>query len=161
LIIIVDSKEKVPYRFERIRPAPTIRVTNLPTGDYTIEGFEDRIIVERKSLIDAFGTFGKGRERFEKELERMVHFEFAAVVIEGDWIQILRNPPSRSNFNPRAFYASVIAWQQRFGVHFWACPNRPFAERTTYRILERFLKDKEKGRGLGLNQTGDSRKNKP
>ena len=144
MVIIVDSKEKIPYRFDNFRPLPEIKVANLPTGDYTVEGFEDKIVVERKSLIDAFGTFGKGRKRFENELERMVDFEYAAVVIEGDWIQILRNPPARSSFNPKSFYASVIAWQQRYHVHFWACPNRAFAERTTYRILERFLKDKEK-----------------
>ena len=143
LTIIVDTQEKRPYRFERITPRPQIKVISLATGDYTIEGFEDNIAVERKSLIDAFGSFGKGRERFEKELERMVLLDFAAVVIEGDWLQILRNPPSRTNFKPKAFYASVIAWQQRYGVHFWVCPNRAFAEKTTYRILERFCKDEE------------------
>ena len=146
MIILCDTREQNPYQFRKIEPRPEVAQATLTTGDYSLQGFEGLITVERKSLADAFGTFGRGRARFERELVRMMDFQFAAVVIEADWYTILRNPPRRSRVKPRTIYASVIAWQQRFGVHFWCCVNRAFAEKTTYRILERFWMDKRDGK---------------
>ena len=43
---------------------------------------------------------------------------------------------------PKTIIASVIAWEQRFGVHFHAVPGRAFAEQLTYRMIERFVRDR-------------------
>lgn len=142
MVIVIDRQEKKPYSFDCIIPRPETKVVHLKTGDYSLLGMENLIVIERKSILDAFGTFGKGRKRFEKELERMSKTEYAAVMLEGDWLNILRRPPSRSQLNPKTIYASVIAWEQRYRVSFWACPNRAFAEKTTYRILDRFWRDR-------------------
>lgn len=139
--IIIDTREQTPYQFATINPRPDTTRQALKTGDYSLEGFEDQVTVERKSLQDAFGTFGRGRRRFVRELERMSEYDFAAVVIEADWNTILRNPPTRSKLNPKSVYSSIIAWMQRHNVHFVTCPNRAFAEKTTYRLLERYWKD--------------------
>jgi ERCC4-type nuclease len=141
LTIIIDTRELKPFTFTSIIPIPTTIVATLQTGDYSIQGYENQITIERKSLVDLFGTVGKGRKRFEAELQRMVEYRFAAVVVEADWVAVLRHPPTRSRLNPKTIYASVIAWQIRYGVHFWFCPNREFAQKTTYRILDRFYKD--------------------
>lgn len=146
LLIIRDTREQAGYDFACIAPPPAVEVRTLHTGDYSLAGAEDLITIERKSLIDAYGTFGQGRNRFEKELERMRSFQFAAVVIEANWHTILCRPPARTRLAPKTIHASVIAWQQRFGVHFWTCDSRELAERTTYRLLERFWRDQEKAR---------------
>ena len=144
MIIIIDSREQKPYDFGCINPPPAVEVAALKAGDYSLKGFEGRIAIERKSLQDAFGTFGTGRKRFERELERMIGLQFAAVVIEADWDTIVRRPPLRSQLHPKTVVASIAAWCQRYRIHFWTCPNREFAERWTYRLLERFWKDREK-----------------
>jgi hypothetical protein len=72
----------------------------------------------------------KGRIRFENEIIRMAEFEYAAIVAECDWQSIIMYLPRRSQLVPKTILASVIAWEQRFGIHFWACPNRAFAEKT-------------------------------
>jgi ERCC4-type nuclease len=114
----------------------------LPTGDYSLEGYADRVAVERKTLADLYTTLGQGRERFECELQRLAAMQLGFVVVEADWRTIVRRPPAFSRLNPKTVYRSVIAWQQRFpNVHWWACPNRRFAEVTTLRVLERFQKD--------------------
>ena len=139
--IVIDTREQLPYKFQAINPPPvTIRKT-LTSGDYSLEGYEDRIAIERKTKSDTYGTFGKGRARFERELERLSTFEFAAVVIESDWLGLVRNPPARSRLNPKTIFVSVIAWSQRFDVHFFTAPGRAFAEKLTFRLLERFYKD--------------------
>jgi len=139
--IIIDTREQTPYTFANIQPRPRTQFATLRTGDYSLDGLQTEITIERKSLQDAFNTFGRGRRRFERELHRMKTFTFAAVILEADWTTVLRYPPTHSKLNPKIIYASVIAWQQRFNVHFWLCPNRAFAEKTTYRLLERFWKD--------------------
>jgi len=144
MTIIVDTREQRPFTFASINPAPLVEVAALSAGDYSLKGLENLIAIERKSLADAFGTFGAGHRRFERQLERMSLLKFAAVVIEADWHSIVRRPPSRSRVLPKTVVASIAAWSQRFGVHFWTCPNRAFAEKWTYRLLERFWRDRQK-----------------
>lgn len=141
MIIVRDTREQNGFTFSMISPPPQVEVATLETGDYSLRGLEDQVTIERKSLADAFGSFGKGRRRFERELERMAAFQFAAVIIESDWQTIFRQPPTYSRMNPKSVLSSVIAWSMRYRVHFWACPDRIFAERITYRLLERFWKD--------------------
>lgn len=146
MVIIRDTREQAGYQFQYLDNPPMVVDVTLTTGDYSIQGLEDQICIERKSLNDAFGTFGRDRRRFERELERMKSFSFRAVVIEADWETILRRPPKFSRLNPKTVLASIIAWQLRYGVHFWPCPDRNFAERITYRMLERYWRDHQEGR---------------
>jgi ERCC4-type nuclease len=148
MIIIQDTREQTPFDFKNCDLTGVEIVTGtLKTGDYSLQGYEDKITIERKSLSDAYGTFGQGRERFERELERMAEYTYAAIVIENDWQSILRCPPSRSRLNPKTIFRSAIAWEQRYGVHFWTCINRAFAEKVTFVMLERFWKDQIEGKG--------------
>ncbi|HSB06382.1 MAG TPA: hypothetical protein VLK23_14455 [Thermodesulfobacteriota bacterium] len=49
--IVIDSQEHMGYKFERFTNwfSGTIR-KRLPAGDYTLQGMEDEVIVERKTL---------------------------------------------------------------------------------------------------------------
>lgn len=187
--VLIDTREQLPFSFDAITADAEhgggtwhvrTEARGIPSGDYSLDGFADRIAVERKSVADLFGTVGKGRGRFVRELERLAAFEFAAVVVEGDWREVTGTwpaelmelaatfaalatsgdksrpwaqwcdqivaatpcPPRRSKLSPRTVYRSVIAWQQRYPrVHWWFCPSRAFAEVTTFRLFERFLKE--------------------
>jgi len=143
--IIIDTRERSPYTFETIDPMPNTMVSGLKTGDYSVDGFQDRITVERKSLTDLYGSIGTGRDRFEREMARMYSMDFAAVVVEADWTTIIKNPPSRSKLKPVSVFATILAWMQRYNVHWLTCPNREFAERATHRILDRWYRDEETG----------------
>lgn len=152
--IAIDTREQLKYAFATIRadanqhnrPLVIETVTKcLESGDYSIEGMEHRISIERKSLSDCFSTFSAGRKRFERELHRLSLLEFAAVVIEAEWSEIMRSPPVRSNLNPKCVIRSVMAWQVRFPtIAWWTVPGREVAEAVTFRILERFWIDKNK-----------------
>ena len=80
--IIVDSREQKPY-FNK-----NIEVKGLKTGDYSIKGYENKICIERKSLIDLFGTLGAGNKRFKKELERAQELDYFAIIIDGTFRQV-------------------------------------------------------------------------
>ena len=71
--------------------------------------------------------------------------QFAAVVIEADWSDILCRPPVMSQLSPLTVLRSVIAWEQRFpNVHWWQVPGRAAGEVVTLRILERFWKERQR-----------------
>jgi ERCC4-type nuclease len=137
--IIIDTREQQPYTFQNIKPEPpeTI-IQGLTTGDYSVAGLESRICVERKSMADLFGSVGKGRARFECEMERMNKFDYAALVIESDLSSIFVNPPVRSKMNPKAVFRTIISWSQRYNVYIWPMWNRDAAERVTYLILKKY-----------------------
>ena len=152
--VIVDTREQMPWSFSGITAHKrdgeglievSCRTGTLKSGDYSLEGFIDRIAIERKSIGDLFGTIGGGRARFERELERLAGMEFAAVVCEADWALIYNNPPRHTELKPKTVFASVIAWQQRYPrIHWWMLPDRRFAEVATFRILERFYRESER-----------------
>jgi len=139
--IICDTREQNAYHFAHIKPfAPWVIYKALKTGDYSIEGYEDRITIERKSLIDLFGSTGQGRERFEREFERLSKFEYAALVIEAGLGDIFKNPPAHSRMNPKAVFHTLISWSVYYGVHVWTAPDRTFSEKLTYYLLEKWWK---------------------
>lgn len=143
--IIVDTREQRPFDLT-FAGVPIVTGT-LSTGDYSLQGHEAAgIAIERKSLPDLFGCCGASRERFEREIIRLAEFRFAAIVIEGDLYQIARTPPGHTQMKPRSVLSSIVAWQVRHRVHFVPCPNRAFAARITWRLLERYWRDTTEGK---------------
>lgn len=63
----------------------------LKTGDYTLEGFETTLCVERKGSLREFAT-NLFQKRFENELIRMADYEVAIVILEFDMEAITRWP---------------------------------------------------------------------
>ncbi len=141
--IIIDTREQKPFEFPD--GVPTI-VSGLRAGDYSIVGFQEQVSIERKSLADLYQTCGKGHERFERELDKLSHYRYSAVVIEATWFEIARRPPMRSRMKPKAVIASLQAWELRYGVHIHAQGPRPLAARLTYLMLHRFWRDKRDGK---------------
>ena len=152
--VLVDSREQLPYSFAGLRAdacdhyrplVVELRGATLSEGDYSVEGLQGRVAVERKSAADLFGTIGQGRERFIRELERLNGLDVAAVVVEAEWSEIFTRPPEHSQLPPKVVLRSCLTWQQRFPhVHWVFCPGRAFAERVTFRILERAWKAEQK-----------------
>lgn len=64
--IIIDSREQKPINLSNYKTT----ISALKVGDYSLKNNDLNIYIERKSLSDMCGTFSKGLERFNKELER-------------------------------------------------------------------------------------------
>lgn len=156
IAVVIDTREQLHFSFQNIVAdakdgrlpvaVETVRL-GLKAGDYSLAGCESRVAIERKSLEDLFNTLGQGRARFQRELDRLSapSYEFSAVVCEADWSMILAYPPERSQLRPKTVFRSVIAWQMRYPrLHWWMCPGRAFAEKVTFRLLERFWKERNK-----------------
>lgn len=138
--IKIDTREQLPYTFTAINPRPETITATLKTGDYSLVGFEDRIAVERKTPEDLFGSMGRRRKPFEREFERLAELDYSVLMIEDDWINILKNPPAYSRMNPKAVWRTCLAWSVKYGVHVVWGHHRQLAERITFLLLENFWK---------------------
>lgn len=148
--VIIDSREQSGFYMQGFTAdAPhagvplviPVKTAGLKTGDYSIEGYEDRCTVERKNLSDLYSTLIHDRDRFERELERMQEMEFSAVVIEAGWSSILHRPPANTQIKPKAIYRSILAYSVRYKTKWFAMDTRQLAEHTVFRLLERFYKE--------------------
>jgi ERCC4-type nuclease len=66
LKIVIDSREQMPYLFIDY-PCSTKR-RGLSTGDYSLEGYEEEICIERKSKSDLYSSLGMGERDLRKSL---------------------------------------------------------------------------------------------
>lgn len=67
----------------------------LATGDYTIEGYEEDLIIERKGSIGEFAN-NLCQKRFMRELDRLEEFKWPFLLLEfelNDLIQYPKNMP--------------------------------------------------------------------
>lgn len=133
MVILVDSREGKPYKFANSRKAA------LKTGDYSLEGFEQNVIVERKTKSDIYGSIGQHRTRFEREFKRMAKYDYAAVVIEASLHDLLIRP-CFTKMNPKSVINTLVSWSVKYGVHIYFAQYRRHARALTYRILEKFYR---------------------
>lgn len=145
--IIVDTREQLPYTFDGIGcVVPTI-ISGLDSGDYSIDGMDAMISIERKSLDDLYGSVTWGRKRFEREISRLDELPgFAAVVIEADWREIetpLEHRPGWINqTDPQSVVGTINAWSIRYPrVHWIPCGTRRGAEVRTFQLLAAAYKE--------------------
>lgn len=141
--LIVDSREKLSFGFENERYKDiTLQRKKLEIGDYSIEGFEDSVAIERKSLPDLVQCLGRDRTRFEKELLRARGLDSFCVVVEDSFLSLARGE-YRSQLNPHSACQSILAFTARYGVPFLFAGSRTAAEYCTYSFLRQYLKGVE------------------
>jgi hypothetical protein len=90
MIIIKDTREKENFGWDF--PCE-VKVRKLDTGDYTLEGLESYIIIERKCTPTEIGmNLGVDIKRFERELVRLKDFTLAYLVCEFSLSSLLAFP---------------------------------------------------------------------
>lgn len=150
--IVIDSNETYPYRFTGItEDADRGNAAIIPRmvrkamyrdglADYSIEGLERKIQIERKSLTDLYSTLGQRRTEFEAEISRLNETcEIAYLLVEAEWSEILLKPPSRSLLNPKTITRTHDSWMLKYPrVHWVMCAGRRHAEVKTYRLLSKY-----------------------
>lgn len=139
LPIVIDSREQQPYDY------PGAVVMALRSGDYSLFGYENRMAIERKTLADAYSSLGGGRQRFERELERLSEMDYAAIVIEATLEEFLK-APAFSKMNPKAAMNSLLAWSVKYHVCVFFAGNRRYGQTLTLRLLEKFWKYKRESK---------------
>ena len=127
MIIIIDTREplKTAYAFSQ----PTARKM-LSAGDYSIQGYENKIAIERKTLDDFIQSVTKNKKRFYKELSRLAVYDFACIVVEGN-INDVTEHDYKSLATPQSIRGQAIAIYLDFNIPvFWLADRQHSAEFT-------------------------------
>lgn len=112
----------------------------LPTGDYSLLGYENLIAVERKNHSDAWGCVASERKRFERCLDRLSQLDRSAIVIESSMAEFVIAPPQIKRVNAATAIGSYISWSTKYRVPVFFAENRQWGERVTLRILAAYYK---------------------
>ena len=102
---IVDTREQNPLDLAPLQTQPG----TLATGDYSIAGLESVISIERKSESDMLSCIGTDRERFDREVQRLLAYPVRALVIESTWARF-ETGDWRSRIKPAAAIGSLLGW---------------------------------------------------
>jgi len=131
-VVLVDTREKYPFDFNRFPNwIADVKRQALKAGDYSVEGMEALLVLERKTLTDLITTVIQQRERFFKLCEKMMKYQWRALMIEASYEDI--KSPYGDEYNtsahPNAVSGTLDALEARFGIPviYTSC-CRPLAE---------------------------------
>jgi ERCC4-type nuclease len=120
-VVLVDTREQQPLPlFARHRNwIGGERRVALKTGDYSIEGMESLLTLERKSLADLVDCTITSRERFIAGCARLARFRWKAILIEASYEDIKRGwdmDEIPSEVHPNCVCGLLDAIEAKFGI---------------------------------------------
>ncbi len=108
--VIQDTRERLPWDFSNDKDFDGVEITKLEAGDYSLKGLEDRIAIERKyDANELLNNFTKHKDRFYREMDRLYEYDFAAIVIEQEFSDIINTDSYFVNQKGRSIYKSPAA----------------------------------------------------
>lgn len=111
--ILIDTREQKPWSFSS--EIETER-RKLDTGDYSVEGYETRVCIERKSLNDFVNSLTRRNSNFWSELSRIRQDGMlACVVVEGSMYDITMGRYT-SKTGPESVIGLAASIHIKFGI---------------------------------------------
>lgn len=145
--IVIDTKEKQPLDFKPYKECEGVICKSLKTGDYSIEGMEDFVCIERKaSTVEIARNLGLDSARFYRELERMKDFEYKFIVCEFTMDQMIDYPKGskvpkyaldKLKFNGKFLLKQMLEISMDYDVHIIYAGSRQSSYTTIGSILRR------------------------
>jgi ERCC4-type nuclease len=142
--IIRDTREQDPWVF----PHPT-EIRTMKTGDYTMAGVEDLVVLERKRHGEFVQCMTSQRDRFVRELERARTIPHFHVIVEASLKGLIEGLyddwPSNTNLN--SIRGTLAAWSNRYPtVRFWFPGDRKAAAIWAEHLLKKTWLDTQLGK---------------
>ena len=145
-VILRDTREKQGWDFEPLEKCEAQIDIGLKTGDYTLEGLETSLCIERKASTGELAmNLGKKRKTFEAEIERMSHFRWAYIICEfsiDDLMMFPKKsgiPKSKWRFvrmNGKFMWRKLSEYEEDHGIQVVFCDNRETAKDRVIRIFD-------------------------
>ena len=149
MIIIQDTREKIPWQLTTFAECTEQIVHAVAAGDYIIKGRETLITIDRKKRpAELANNLGMYIERFENEMERMQRYTYRYVVCEFSYEKLLMFPkgsglPKRVTRKIRVkgkFLAKQVErLSEEYGVEFIFCNDREEAQEKAMELFREAL----------------------
>lgn len=150
--IVVDTREQQPWTF----PHYTVANRKLDAGDYSIEGLENVLSIERKKSVNEIAT-NIIEPRFKDAIQRLSQHKYAFLLLEFDIDKILNYPIgsslpkrlwNRTKISPAFLMKHVLDWQLIYNIKVMFCGSAADAQQVAEYILKKVHR-------LELNNKGD------
>lgn len=150
--IIQDTREQEPWDFSFYGVDTVVR--KLDTGDYSVEGLEDILCIERKKSTGEIAiNLGSKNATFVKELERMRSFKAKYLIFEFSIQTLLSFPAlsgipksglSKIRMNAGYIVKLLQKYEEEYNIEIIYCNSKAQANEVAYDIMkenyERFQK---------------------
>jgi ERCC4-type nuclease len=139
--IIVDTREQQPWVFESYTTANK----KLDTGDYSIEGLEHLICVERKKSASEFAN-NVVESRFKDVIMRMSSIKYAFLLLEFDLEDLLIYPVGSTvpkkmwdkiKISPAFLIKNILELEMSHNIKVFFCGNATNAAKLAEMILKK------------------------
>jgi ERCC4-type nuclease len=139
--IIIDTREQQPWSFDHYLTANR----KLDTGDYSIEGLESIVAIERKKSASEFAN-NVTESRFKDVIDRLSKIKHSFLLLEFDLEDILiypigSNVPKKMwdkiKISPAFLIKNILDLQMLHNIHICFCGNSDNAEKMAEYILKK------------------------
>jgi ERCC4-type nuclease len=117
-VILVDTREKTPFEFDRFKNwVGGTKHWKPSAGDYSVEGMEELLALERKTISDLVTAVMQERPRFFRMCERLAQYRWRALILEASYEDI-KSPYDEdyTQAHPNAVSGTLDALEARFGI---------------------------------------------
>ena len=130
--IIVDTREQKPWDF----PDHATAIQKLDTGDYSIQGLEHLLCIERKRNVSEIAN-NITEARFKDVLSRMSKYRFPFILLEFDPQQVLdfpigsdipKNVWPKIKISPKYILKWIMEMSLLYNVYVVFCGSKQNAE---------------------------------
>jgi ERCC4-type nuclease len=116
-VVLVDTREQSPFDFTRFPNwIADQKKRKLTVGDYSVQGMEDLLTIERKSLSDLITTLMQQRPRFFNLCEKMTKYRWRALFVEASYEDIKSPYGDYTQAHPNAVSGTLDALEAKFGI---------------------------------------------
>jgi hypothetical protein len=131
--IIIDTREQQPWEFFHQSTAHQ----KLNTGDYSIQGLEDTIVIERKKSVSEIAT-NIIENRFKDVLQRLQAIKHKFILLEFDLDDVFKYPEGsnipksqwkRIRISPTFILKNIIDWNILYNIPTIFCGSSYNAEK--------------------------------
>lgn len=153
MIIIQDTREKMPWNFESFAECEGQVREYVDAGDYVIQGNEQLITIDRKkSVTELANNLGIRMERFRNEMERMQAYKYRYVVCEFPYEKLLMFPKGaglpktvlrKIRVKGKFLAKRVQQLSEEFNVEFVFCDNREDAQQKAIELFKEAINSEQ------------------
>jgi ERCC4-type nuclease len=142
--VLIDTKEKIPWNLAGMECVKSVAHCHLETGDYTIEGLEHVLCIERKKSVAELAK-NITEDRFKRELERMQKFPYKFILLEFGYGHIDDYPHGSGIPEDKIklvrvkgpfIRAAIARMEIKYDIHIVSCGHTAYAEEKACNIMK-------------------------
>ena len=146
-LVIKDTRERDGWYFKESNYCQGMVDKKLDTGDYSVEGLEDVLCIERKGSVSELAN-NIVDKRFDRELERMRDFKYKFLILEFGIKDIMSFPPgsdipkpkwSKIRIKGNFILKKLAEYQTEYNIHVLPCGDKTSAWHMTSSIMKRVV----------------------